>query len=137
LHKDKKKFFLLVFFSFILGFMLSAFYSFPAILEMGATDVKSQVGGGADFHDHFVCFTQYINGVWGYAGSAPGCLDGLSFAWGKNNILIILSVVLFSPFYFLKKRKEKENFKYLIISIFLIFLVSLFFTLELSQPIWE
>ena len=48
----------------ILGLMLSAFYWLPALLEMKNTNVLSQIGGGADFRDHFVCINQIWESNW-------------------------------------------------------------------------
>src|SRR3989344_4317965 len=53
--KIKKRTFIYMLTSLILGVLISAFYSFPAILEMKYTNILSQIGGGADFRDHFVC----------------------------------------------------------------------------------
>ncbi len=125
-----------------IGFLLSAFYSIPAILEMKFTDVLSQIGGGANFKDHFVCFSQLWTGVWGYGGSARGCTDGVSFMIGKYHILLSFGLFLLSVFLLFSKNHlkslglQKENL-YQIIFIFFGFLISVFFTLEISKPLWE
>src|SRR5690606_27957331 len=41
------------------GILLASFYILPAFAEMKYTNVSSQVGGGADFSDHFVCVRQF------------------------------------------------------------------------------
>lgn len=133
---------LYLFSSLFLGIILSAFYAFPALLEMNYSNVLSQIGGGADFRDHFVCKEQLWTSIWGYGGSVKGCSDGISFMIGKYHIL--LSVILFSLsviFMFWKKNssligKDKEKFLLIIIS-FTGFLISVFFMLEISKPIWE
>lgn len=122
--------------SVISGGMLSSFFLIPAFFEMNYTNVSSQIGGGADYKDHFVCISQYWNSVWGYGGSIPGCLDGMSFALGKINIfLIILSIVLF-VFFFGKKvysRIQSEMF----ITCTSLLLITIFLQTELSQFFWN
>jgi hypothetical protein len=126
----------------VLGLVLSAFYWLPALLEMKYTNVLSQIGGGADFRDHFVCINQIWESNWGFGGSAPGCmLDGMSFVIGKLHILsFVVSVALFvltllrviTGYY----EKIKEKMLVVIISIFG-FLISVFLMLEVSKPVWE
>ena len=53
-------------FTALLGVLLSAFYWLPALLQMGSTNVLSQVGGGADYKDHFVCLPQLWESLWGF-----------------------------------------------------------------------
>jgi len=145
IFKDKKinkKISLLLILSIILGILISAFYSFPAILEMKYTNILSQVGGGADYKDHFVCLLQLWTSPWGYGGSAKGCIDGLSFMIGKYHIifsflaLVITVLTLFNRKISNKFREEKE--KLLIVILFFIFLLfSAFLTLEISRPVWD
>lgn len=121
-------------FIILLGLALSAFYWVPALLEMRDTNVLSQIGGGADFRDHFVCGTQLWDSVWGFGGSVQGCIDGISFKIGKLHILASLAAIVLAIFVS-KIRKSKQGF--IIILSFLGFLISTFFTLEISKPIWQ
>lgn len=73
-----------------IGLGLSAFFWLPAALEMGYTNVAEQVSATANFRDHFVCLPQLWNSLWGYAGSAPGCIDGMSFKIGKLHIVLAI-----------------------------------------------
>lgn len=144
LRENKKRliisFYLL--FPLLLGVLLSSFYALPAILEMKFTDVLSQIGGGANFRDHFVCLPQLWTSIWGYGGSAKGCIDGISFMVGKYHLLLsfILSFVsiflLFSKKYFKKLNDSKDNL-YLIVFLFIGLLISIFLMLEQSRFIWE
>lgn len=70
------------------GLGFSAFFWLPAIAEMQYTNVAGVIGATADFHDHFVCVGQFWNSLWGFAGSAPGCVDGMSFKIGKLHVLL-------------------------------------------------
>jgi hypothetical protein len=120
----------------ILGLLISAFYWLPAILEINYTNVLSQVGGGADYKDHFVCLNQLWSSPWGFGGSVKGCVDGLSFMIGKMHILLsMVSLVFFGVGLYLKKAEKKKG--YLLIYFVLALLFSIFLTLDSSKFIWD
>jgi len=141
--KDQKRIKILYIISaFVLGLLISASYWIPAIFEMNYTNILSQIGGGADFRDHFVCFSQLWTSPWGYGGSAKGCMDGISFMIGKYHIMLSAGLFLLSIFFIFSKKyqnyfsNEKEKLVIVILSFFG-FLIGIFFTLQVSQPIWE
>jgi len=109
----------------LLGLGLSAFFWLPAIWEMKYTNVASQVSATANFRDHFVCLPQLWNSLWGYGGSATGCLDGFSFKIGKIHLIIGFLALLL-----IKKRM------YLFAGVSIL-LLSVFFMLPISSRIWE
>lgn len=120
--------------SIILGLGLSAFYWLPALWEMGYANVLSQIGGGADFSDHFVCINQLWSSPWGFGGSAPGCLiDGMSFQIGKLHVILSVLSLLTLLIWRNIKREKRIMFVYILICL----AVSTLFTLELSKPVWE
>lgn len=119
-------------FTIFLGLVLSAFYWLPALTEMRYTNVASQIGGKADYRLHFVCINQLWDSPWGFGGSAPGCVDGLSFRLGKIHILFVALAVIVLPFL----RKERKPFWVISVGI-IFFLVSIFFTLQASTLIWD
>lgn len=126
--------------TFLIGILLSAFYWLPAVLEMQYTNVSSLITGGSNFRDHFVCLNQLWTSPWGYGGSTKGCVDGLSFMVGKYHIILALALFVFAvaALVFRKYFNDFSKDKLIIIFFaFLGFLVSLFFTLQISQPIWE
>jgi hypothetical protein len=133
----EKRFFIISNLSLIilLGLSLSAFYWVPALLEMGSTNVLSQIGGGADFRDHFVCISQLWNSQWGFGGSIPGCIDGMSFKVGKIHVfsafasIILLMVVI--------KKRIFETQEFIILISLLGFILSVFLTLDFSKFLWE
>ncbi len=121
--------------AFITTVLLSAFYSFPAITEMKYTNVFSQVGGGADFRDHFVCLSQLVNSPWGFGGSTPSCFDGMSFKLGKPFILLfVLSLGMFGV---LLIKRAKHHFVFFSIVSFLFTLLAVFMVLPLSVLVWD
>lgn len=110
-----------------IGVALAAFYWLPALTENGYTNVLSQIGGGSDFRDHFVCISQLWSSPWGYGGSIPGCIDGISLQIGKIHILMFLVGFGFSVW--------KRRIEGVILSV--MGLLSIFFLLPASQFIWE
>lgn len=140
LKSRKKKLSLYIAYSFVIGALLSAFYWLPAILELKYTNISSILMGGSNFRDNFVCITQLWTSQWGYGGSTKGCIDGLSFMIGKYHILLSVFFALFAIFAFISKkygsRFEKEKL-FIILFSFLGMLISILFTLQISQPIWE
>jgi hypothetical protein len=134
--QQKRKFSILprLLFIFILGLAISAFYWIPALAEIKNTNVFSQIGGGADFRDNFVCIGQLWDSLWGFGGSVAGCTDGLSFKIGKLHILAAV-VVFIIVFCFKRVRKTREGG--IIFISFLGFLISVFLMLEISKPIWD
>lgn len=122
-------------FMILLGLAVSAFYWVPALLELKSTNVFSQIGGGADFRDHFVCLNQLWSSPWGFGGSAKGCIDGMSFMIGKLNI--ITSVAALALAIFTMRNKNYNNYKYYTFLSFAGFILAVFFTLGLSKSIWQ
>lgn len=131
---NKKKFLILFFSAGLLAFLLSAFYSLPALLEMKYTNIAGQIGGGADYHDHFVCLNQFWDSPWGFGGSAKGCTDGLSFRLGKVNIIFIILSIITS---FVIWRKKKDKTWYLLVSSIFYFFFSMFLMIDLSGFLWK
>lgn len=132
MRKEKTRI-LLLFAGILPGVLLSAFYWLPAIGEMGYTNVAGQIGGKADFRDHFVCLPQLWESSWGYGGSVQGCVDGLSFRLGKLHILFIVSGIILTALFF-KKNIEKSA---VLATTFVFFILAIFFSLPMSRPLWE
>ncbi len=119
---------------FVFGLLISAFYWIPALLEMKNTNVLSQIGGGADYRDHFVCASQLWDSLWGFGGSVRGCIDGLSFKIGKLHIIMSLAAIVLAIFVD-KIRKSRRGL--MVIFSFFGLLLSIFFTLEISKSVWQ
>ena len=130
--KRRKEFAYSLLILFSTAFLLSAFYTLPAILESQFTNVTSQIGGGADYNDHFVCLSQLWYSQWGFGGSAPGCTDGLSFSLGRINILLTGAAFLFFLYIFLKSRKVTYE-----VIIWFLLLMSIFLMLPVSKFLWD
>ena len=74
---------------------MSAFFIVPAIFEMKLTNVGKIISGEFNFSDHFVFWDQLWNSAWGFAGSAKGRMDGMSFKIGKLHLIFALSGLIF------------------------------------------
>lgn len=115
------------------GIGCTAFFWLPAIVEMGATNVVGQIGKNAAFQDHFVCLSQLWYSPWGFGGSIPGCIDGLSFSLGKTFVFIsMISIFLI----FWKIRFHTSEFFVTKVG-FLLFMGALFLTTEYSTFLWN
>ena len=137
-NKRKFSIFNFQFSIFVLGLLLSAFYWIPALFEMHYTNVFSQIGQGADFRNHFVCIQQLWDSPWGFGGSVSGCVDGLSFKIGKLHVIAVFFAICLVGLLLLFREKSKNLFpiKIVVLSI-LGFFLSVFFSLEISKPVWE
>ncbi len=131
--RSNKKMLWYFFCSFTIGLFLAAFYWLPVLMEMKYTNVLSQIGGKADFSLHFVCPVQLWQSPWGFGGSAPGCVDGMSFVLGKLHIILSLAVIIGVPFV-MKKHKRQL---YVSIFAFIGLLLTLFLTTEGSLLLWK
>ncbi|HLD24525.1 MAG TPA: 6-pyruvoyl-tetrahydropterin synthase-related protein [Patescibacteria group bacterium] len=115
----------------LLGLGLSAFYWLPALLEMEYTSVAGQVSVSANYADHFVCPSQLWSSLWGFGGSAPGCIDGMSFMLGKLHILLAVAGVVV---WFMRRRKTVG---FVFIAGTILTFVGTFFSMRFSQIIWD
>jgi uncharacterized membrane protein len=114
-----------------LGLGISSFFWLPAVVEMGYTSVAGQVSATADYRDHFVCFGQLWSSLWGFGGSAPGCLDGMSFVLGKLHLLLAVTGVVA---WFMGIREKGKHIGSVGLALFII---SVFFMTEISQVVWS
>lgn len=73
-----------------MGIAMSAYFLVPAFMELSGT-YATQVATGTIYSEHFVCVRQLWDSPWGFGGSNPGCIDGMSFQLGK--VLIIVGLI--------------------------------------------
>lgn len=156
--RSKNKFLFVnsLFFSGLLGLLLSFYYWLPALVERKYVNFSAALG---DYYkDHFVTLKQLLYSKWGYGFSMGGVdKDMMSFQIGIGQWLVILSTfVLFVLLFvnkslFSKKMKftkyikawfKKLNYKLFLINkedilfliyFFSIFLLSVFLMLPLSD----
>lgn len=134
IYISKTKFNLIsqAFLGLITGVSLSAFFWLPSFFEKGYTAVNILTIELADYSQHFVCARQFLFSKWGYSGSVPGCLDGLSFNLGLVHTVF---VVLLLVFLVINIQNVK---KYIVLVLFLLlFALSLFLQTVHSKFIWD
>ena len=119
--------------SLLIGLGLSAFFLLPAVFEKQYTGVDIMVQEKFNPLEHFVYPKQLWNSAWGYAGSAPGLLDGMSFQIGKMNIFVSLLAVIIAIYLVVKTKKLSK----IVICILGLLVFSIFMMMSLSKPIWQ
>lgn len=134
--KDKLRFFLEVSSSFVIGFLLSAYFFVPSYLERGQTLVNILTTELASYSIHFVCTYQLWDSMWGYGGSIPSCFDGVSFEVGKVQLILSFIVFIFALYKLIRRTKEKATYIAIILNSVLLGL-SLFLMVKFSRPVWD
>jgi len=118
--------------SFLISLGITSYFWIPSILEKQYTLVdKILTTELANYKLHFVCLQQLWSSPWGYGGSVPGCVDGLSFQVGKIQLIIAFIGILLSIYLLLKKKNLIP-----ILGVW-IFAFSIFMTLPYSQFVWD
>jgi hypothetical protein len=117
----------------VAGLGLSAFFWLPAFTEMKFTSVTTMITSApTNFIDHFVCVNQLWDSPWGFGGSAPGCVDGMSFKLGKlQTILSLFGLIA----WFLTKNKKARTALIGVGAGVMVF--SLIGATEISKPLWS
>lgn len=134
--KEKIRFLIEISTSFILGFLLSAYFFIPSYLERGQTMVNILTTELASYSLHFVCSYQLFDSMWGYGGSIPSCYDGISFEVGKVQLIVAFLVVIFTLIRVMGRSIEKIKYQVIILNFFML-LTSLFFIVKFSRPLWD
>jgi len=119
--------------SILLGLGLVAFFWLPALAEQHLTRVPQMVQQQFNPLDHFVYPDQLWGSIWGYAGSASGRADGLSFMIGKLHIIF----TLFSLMLFFFSRKIIKSTRRFLLLVTCCLLLALFMLLPISYLIWK
>ena len=119
--------------SVILGLCFSAYFWIPSYFEKQYTMVNLLTTQLADYHLYFVCVRQFVTSPWGYSGSFPGCMDGMSFQVGQAQLALAAVSVIVSLFLLWKKKKNYS----IVILFILMFAFSLFIQTKYSTFIWD
>jgi len=119
--------------SFVIAFGLASFFLLPAFFEKNLVQTQSLTRFELDFRANFIGIKQlFFDRVWGYGTSIPGPEGGMNFQIGWPHwILAIASIIV------LLVKKIDKKIKYLIVTIFTIFIISAFMTHNKSSFIWE
>lgn len=117
-------------FDTLLGFLLTAFFIIPALLERGYTTNQLMSSGYFSFINHFISIRQlFLNSYWGYGPSVWGNLDGMSFQLGPIHIISVLLSLIYCLFG--KTPKKMYIFMCVLLSFFA------FLTHNRSTFLWQ
>ncbi len=137
-RKNLKNFLPFIVLSLSLSVGLTLYFTLPALLEKQYTLVdKILTGELASYKLYFVCPGQFFNSPWGYGGSIPGCIDGMSFQIGKIQLFVsILSLIFIVFAAAFRKIFAFKNLKLPIVA-FILLVFSLFMATSYSEFIWN
>lgn len=135
LAKKQHKYAPAIIFTILAGLSVSAFFWLPAVFEASHTKTAALITGTNDYHRHFVYPDQLWDSLWGFAGSAPGRTDGMSFKIGKLHLIIAALVILNSVINTLKKHRNIPINKIAVLLSGLVFSITMM--LPFSAVIWE
>ena len=114
-----------------LGFLLSAYFLLPVILEEKFAHIETLTMGYFNYLAHFVSLNQLLfSNFWAYGTSEIGPYDNISFAVG---ILVWVLPLLFLVLAALLKKKETKTILFFVLTGWL----ALFFTHAKSSFIWK
>jgi hypothetical protein len=126
------------FFSIMLGFLLSAFYFIPALVEKNLAHVETTTYGYFYYTEHFKGLRKlFLDNFWGWGASIReipgGEKDMLPYQIGWVHLIgfalsLVAGAILF----------KKDKLRFLIIYFsFLVFLGAVFMIHPKSEPIWK
>ena len=127
---NKKLFILNNLLGIIFGLSISIYFWLPAIIESSLMKYETVF----NFKDHFPTMKQLVTPYFEYGASVAGPYDWMSFFLGTVNILVLVSGILLSTFFWKRfKRLEKNIFIWSII----VFFLSIFMMNYRSSFIWD
>ena len=115
---------------------LSSFFLIPAILENSFTSVSQLSKGSNSYNLHFVYLSQLWDSAWGFAGSASGLADGMSFKIGKWHVVLSALAALNLFRLYLSKNLKARQWLFYICALILLF-TSILMTLPVSSPVYR
>ncbi len=90
--------------AFILSIGLTLFYTLPAVMEKGYTEVDKIFSGYFHYSQHFLYIRQFFQEHWGYGGSEWGPNDKISLFLGYGQLILFGYTILFLLFVFFSQR---------------------------------
>lgn len=107
LGSTKRKIIPALFYSLLLGVMLSAFFTFPALFEKGNIELSRTPI--ADREQYFVNIPQLLNSPWGY-GVPTDKTGAFTYQIGLPQLAIFLLTLIHLVFIYRQKNKKKVHF---------------------------
>jgi hypothetical protein len=127
-HENRK----LIYSALLLGLIMASYFLVPAFGELGLTHARG-IATSTHYWEHFVCLRQLWGSQWGFGGSVPGCVDGMSFMIGKVMILAGLGGGLY---WLTRVSKEKLASQKVTIFFAALGLTGVFLSLSYSSFVW-
>ncbi|QQS38663.1 hypothetical protein IPM62_04750 [Candidatus Woesebacteria bacterium] len=131
----------------IMALCFSAFFTLPAIVENGLTQIRGQLIGYYDYTAHFVSIKQLLfSNYWGYGPSVWGVNDdGMSFQVGYIYWILSIVVALLVLGRCVKLVRQKNLYQHLLNDkvalitgyFFVVGWITAFMTHSKSTPIWQ
>ncbi|MBF0485692.1 MAG: hypothetical protein HQL16_04155 [Candidatus Omnitrophica bacterium] len=114
---------------FISGFLLSAYFWLPAMMEKKFVQIERLTVGQYDYRHNFSTLPQLIYSPWGY-GTWGG---GMSIMVGIVHLCFVMALFLF----FKKVTVSVKDARRQIIFFSFVLVVAAFFTVKESAPLWK
>jgi len=124
-----------IFASLLLGLLCGSYFLIPAFGELNLTHATN-IAANTQYQDHFVCIRQLWSSQWGFGGSVPGCVDGMSFMLGKILIMTTLIGGLHWAWIYLNTKRNSVNNQSAGIFFGFIGTLGVFFSLGYSSYVW-
>lgn len=120
----------------LLPIPLAAFFLVPALVERTIVQSDSMIMNYYSYLVHFASMNQIlISDFWGYGGSGPDLLDGMSFMIGKP---YWITFALLAGYYIYKNRKSRDRLFHPLVIMSLVFAPLFTFMMHIrSTPIWQ
>jgi hypothetical protein len=120
---------------FLLGFGLAAYFWLPSYVEREYTIINILTSELANYKIHFVCVHQLWSSPWGYGGSIPSCLDGISFEIGKIQLVLSFIALILASYLLMKGKQKKQS--QIVVIFFSYLAIGSFFMVKYSGFIWD
>lgn len=128
------KFLLSMMLSVVAGVLITSYFWFPALYDKQFVVADEIFTKSFNYTDHFVYPVQlFLYSPWGFGGSQPGPIDGMSFKLEKQFLIVyVLSAISLFVLIFKKQKKAHTSLIFLAVG-----LLAGFLTLTISQSIWK
>ncbi len=122
-----------ILFGIMLSVLISAFYLLPATFYKQATRFHTERGIGKIYERNFLNFKQLIYSKWGFSPIINNAKnEEISFQLGFAQWASVALILLL-----LAQKKVLKTYKSLSVYLLLGFITSIFFTNDLSKPVWD
>ncbi|MBI4157553.1 glycosyltransferase family 39 protein [Candidatus Woesebacteria bacterium] len=120
---------------------LSAFFTFPAVLEQKYVQVNTLIVGYYEYIAHFASLSQLlISRFWGYGASVWAEDDGMPFPVGHMHWILSLVIAAMALYGLWKTRRKKSiirNSSLIVLFFIAVGWLSTFMAHSRSTPIWQ